>query len=271
VDPIARLTAPGAIARIDPPTRRYGRSGPRAQAGGESLRAAQAWCARPLDSGRARPAFPREKISAPPHDGHRGVVRNEADSARTQTSREDHGVREQGSQASARLRGLGVRAGERGDDKGSGILNAPSRAEDARLVLVPLRSYIGVMRASGAAWVVASVLLSAGTAHAVTSTKVGSQRFRRERTQRVLDGGCTSSRLQWLARLGSCGPRRPASDPTGCPTRAARSGAHPRSSSRPAGIVENALAICEPDKTRASFACNEAGAPSVGGPFACYT
>lgn len=33
---------------------------------------------------------------------------------------------------------------------------------------------------------------------------------------------------------------------------------------------ENALAICEPDAARAPFACDEGGAPSAAGPFACY-
>nr|MDQ3366775.1 LamG domain-containing protein [Myxococcota bacterium] len=33
---------------------------------------------------------------------------------------------------------------------------------------------------------------------------------------------------------------------------------------------ENALAICEPDPTRAPYACDAANAPSATGPFACY-
>jgi hypothetical protein len=38
----------------------------------------------------------------------------------------------------------------------------------------------------------------------------------------------------------------------------------------PSDVVENALAICEPDPSRAPFACDANGNPAAGGPFDCY-
>jgi hypothetical protein len=35
-------------------------------------------------------------------------------------------------------------------------------------------------------------------------------------------------------------------------------------------LVENALAICEPDASRAPFACDEDGNASAAGPYECY-
>lgn len=38
----------------------------------------------------------------------------------------------------------------------------------------------------------------------------------------------------------------------------------------PGTVTENALAICEPDPSRAPYACNEAGDAQAGGPYDCY-
>lgn len=38
----------------------------------------------------------------------------------------------------------------------------------------------------------------------------------------------------------------------------------------PATMIENALAICEPDPTRAPYRCDDAGSPNASGPYDCY-
>jgi Concanavalin A-like lectin/glucanases superfamily len=136
-------------------------------------------------------------------------------------------------------------------------------------VLAPAWSYTRAMRISAAS-VIALLLLSASTAHAVTSSRSVPSDFGGNGHNASFDGRLYVIRDSngWQARL-----LRPEAASFGSDGLPNASGAIWSPTSQilgPGGITENALAICEPDKTRASFACNEAGAPSVNGPFACY-